>query len=177
MSKETQETIQTLFTPLIRSLGPNHPKILDIVENHPDGSEDLVFRVLAILTDKGKLPAALTALIKRLASEKELSPRFMMPIIAEFDKAEITKNLPRILSMLDGKQPGKDVIRSVFQSIVTTPPQSFGSMSTNVPRVRQSELLTPVELLVLLHLSEKEIGLKQTIEGRLSKMELLAIAY
>jgi hypothetical protein len=32
--------------------------------------------------------------------------------------------------------------------------------------VRQSELLTPAELMVLLHESEKEIGLKSAIEGR-----------
>jgi symplekin len=34
-----------------------------------------------------------------------------------------------------------------------------------LPRVRQSELLTPAELMVLLHEAEKEIGLKSAIEG------------
>lgn len=48
---------------------------------------------------------------------------------------------------------------------MTTPPQTFGSVTSNLPRVRQSELLTPAELMVLLHDSEKEIGLKSAIEG------------
>lgn len=34
-----------------------------------------------------------------------------------------------------------------------------------MPRVRQSELLTPTELMVLLHDSENVIGLKSAIEG------------
>jgi len=54
----------------------------------------------------------------------------------------------------------------VFSSIVTTPPQTFGSVTSNLPRVRQSELLTPAELMVLLHYSEKEIGVKSAMEGK-----------
>jgi symplekin len=56
----------------------------------------------------------------------------------------------------------------VFSSIVTTPPQTFGSVTSNLPRVRQSELLTPAELMVLLHYSEKEIGVKSAMEGKSS---------
>ena len=54
----------------------------------------------------------------------------------------------------------------MFSSIVTTPPQTFGSVTSNLPRVRQSELLTPAELMVLLHYSEKEIGVKSAMEGK-----------
>ena len=60
------------------------------------------------------------------------------------------------------------MVKSVFSSVVTTPPQTFGSVTSNQPRVRQSELLTPAELMVLLHESEKEIGLKSAIEGAYS---------
>lgn len=73
--------------------------------------------------------------------------------------------LPRIVSLLNGQQEPKNLVRSVFSSVVTTPPQTFGSVTSNLPRVRQSELLTPAELMVLLHESEKEIGLKSAIEG------------
>ena len=69
--------------------------------------------------------------------------------------------------MLNGTPEPNRVVRSVFGSIVTTPPQSFGTVTSNVPRVRQSELFTPAELMVVLHEKEKEIGLKSTIEGRL----------
>lgn len=67
--------------------------------------------------------------------------------------------------MLNGTPEPNKVVRSVFSSIVTTPPQSFGTITSNVPRVRQSELFTPAELMVVLHEKEKEIGLKSTIEG------------
>ena len=80
-------------------------------------------------------------------------------------QADILRHLPRIVSILNGKPEPKNLVRSVFSSVVTAPPQGFGSVSSNLPRVRQSELLTPAELMVLLHESEKEIGLKAAIEG------------
>lgn len=82
-----------------------------------------------------------------------------------YSKPDILKYLPRIVSILNGQQEPKNLVRSVFSSVVTTPPQTFGSVSSNLPRVRQSELLTPAELMVLLHEAEKEIGLKSAIEG------------
>jgi symplekin len=89
------------------------------------------------------------------------SPDFLM-------QAEIVKNLPRVVATLaDGAQESKNLVRSVFTSIVQTPSQTFGTVTSNLPRVRQSELLTPAELMVLLHESEKEVGLKPTIDGQL----------
>ena len=82
-----------------------------------------------------------------------------------FWQADILRHLPRIVSMLNGTSESNKLVRSVFSSIVTTPPQSFGTVTSNVPRVRQSELFTPAELMVVLHEKEKEIGLKSTIEG------------
>ena len=81
------------------------------------------------------------------------------------EQADIMKHLPRIVSTLNGTAEAKQLVKSVFESIVTTPPQTFGIITSNLPRVRQSELLTPAELMVLLHESEKEIGLKSAIEG------------
>lgn len=86
-------------------------------------------------------------------------------ILSGFWQADILRHLPRIVSMLNGTPEPNKVVRSVFSSIVTTPPQSFGTVTSNVPRVRQSELFTPAELMVVLHEKEKEIGLKSTIEG------------
>lgn len=67
--------------------------------------------------------------------------------------------------MLDGTLEKKALVRSVFSSIVATPAQAFGTITSNLPRVRQSELLTPAELMVILHDPGKEIGLKSSIEG------------
>lgn len=44
-------------------------------------------------------------------------------------------------------------------------PHTFGTISTNMPRLQQNELLTPVELLVTLHHQEKDLGIKLTREG------------
>ena len=83
-------------------------------------------------------------------------------------QTDIMRHLPRIVSSLNNQSETKSLVRSVFSSIVTTPPQTFGSVTSNLPRVRQSELLTPAELMVLLHESEKEIGLKSAMEGELN---------
>ena len=83
-------------------------------------------------------------------------------------QTDIMRHLPRIVSSLNNQSETKNLVRSVFSSIVTTPPQTFGSVTSNLPRVRQSELLTPAELMVLLHESEKEIGLKSAMEGELN---------
>ncbi|KAF4593096.1 hypothetical protein EYR38_008806 [Pleurotus pulmonarius] len=149
MDVTVQKAIQELITALIRSLG----------------AESLALRVLTIFTEHGRPSAQLVALVKGLISERDLDARFLIPIIAEMDKADIMRYLPRIVSILNGEAEPKNLVRSVFSSVVTTPPQTFGSVTSNLPRVRQSELLTPAELMVLLHDSEKEIGLKSAIEA------------
>lgn len=131
----------------------------------PPGAETLALRILNIFTEQGRPNAQLVALVRGLISERDLDARFLIPIIAEMDKPDIVKHLPRIVSILNGTQEMKELVRSVFGAIVTTPPQTFGSVTSNLPRVRQSELLTPAELMVLLHDTEKEIGIKSAIEG------------
>ncbi|KAI0305811.1 Symplekin tight junction protein C terminal-domain-containing protein [Multifurca ochricompacta] len=138
MDTSVQEAIQDLITALIRSLGPGHGKLLTLMRTFPPGAETL-------------------ALLRGLIAERDLDARFLIPIIAEMDKPDIMKHLPRIET--------KELVRSVFGSVVTTPPQTFGSVTSNLPRVRQSELLTPAELMVLLHDTEKEIGIKSAIEA------------
>ncbi|CAL1714714.1 unnamed protein product [Somion occarium] len=165
MEETVQETIQRLITPLIRALGPSHGKLLTLLRTFPPGADSLALRVLTIFTEHGRPSGQLVALVKALMSERDLDPRFLIPIIAEMDKPDILRHLPRIVSILNGKPEPKALVRSVFESIVTTPPQSFGSVSSNLPRVRQSELLTPAELMVLLHKSESEIGLKAAMEA------------
>ena len=186
MDRTVQEAIQDLITALIRSLGPNHGKLLTLMRQCPPGSESLALRILTIFTEHGRASAQLVALVKALINERDLDARFLIPIIAEMDKVgfcclqlsqlqvmllpqtDIMRHLPRIVSSLNNQSETKNLVRSVFSSIVTTPPQTFGSVTSNLPRVRQSELLTPAELMVLLHESEKEIGLKSAMEGELN---------
>ncbi|TFK32777.1 Symplekin tight junction protein C terminal-domain-containing protein [Crucibulum laeve] len=165
MDVTVQEAIQELLTPLIRSLGSSHGKLLTLMRTFPPGAESLALRVLTIFTEHGRPSGQLVALVKALINERDLDARFLIPIIAEMDKADIMRHLPRIVSMLNGQPEQKNVVRSVFSSIVTTPPQTFGSVTSNQPRDRQSGLLNPADLMVLLHKSEKEIGLKSAIEA------------
>ncbi|CDO73286.1 hypothetical protein BN946_scf185008.g48 [Trametes cinnabarina] len=165
MDVSVQETIQKLITPLIRALGATHGKLLTLLRTFPPGAESLALRVLTILTEHGRPSAQLVALVKSLVNERDLNARFLIPIIAEMDKADILRHLPRIVSILNGTPEPKNLVRSVFSSIVQVPPETFGKVTSNLPRVRQSELLTPGELMVLLHQSEKEIGLKSAIEA------------
>ncbi|KAL4063109.1 Symplekin tight junction protein C terminal-domain-containing protein [Scleroderma yunnanense] len=165
MEVTVQEAIQDLITALIKSLGSNNGKLLTLMRTCPPGAESLALRVLTIFTEHGRPSAQLVALVKGLISERDLDARFLIPIIAEMDKADIMRHLPRVVSILNGQPEPKNLVRSVFSSVVTTPPQTFGSVTSNLPRVRQSELLTPAELMVLLHEAEKEIGLKSAIEA------------
>lgn len=195
MDISVQEAIQDLITALIKSLGPNHSRLSNLLRNFPAGAESLILRVITIFTENGRPSPPLVSLVKALVIERELDARFLIPIIAEMDKvryprcfstyhymltqyqADIIRHLPRIVSMLDGTPENKQLVKSVFESIVTTPPQTFGSVTSNLPRVRQSELLTPAELMVLLHEYEKEIGLKSTIEGLFFVQQLTCIEY
>ncbi|KAI0322800.1 Symplekin tight junction protein C terminal-domain-containing protein [Amylostereum chailletii] len=175
MDVSVQEAIQDLITALVRSLGSSNGKLLTILRTFPPGADTLALRVLNIFTDQSRPSAQLLALVKGLVAERDVDARFLIPIIAEMDKQDIMRHLPRIVSILDGKAERKALVRSVFGAIVTTPPQGFGSVSSNMPRVRQSELLTPSELMVLLHASEKEIGqeaAKEAIEICLSMTDV-----
>ncbi|KAJ7449602.1 Symplekin tight junction protein C terminal-domain-containing protein [Mycena latifolia] len=165
MDITVQEAIQKLITALIRSLGSSHGKLLTLMRTCPPGAESLALRVLTIFTEHGRPSTQLVALVKGLINERDLDARFLIPIIAEMDKPDIIRHLPRIVSILNGEAEPKNLVRSVFSSIVTTPPQTFGSVTSNLPRVRQSELLTPAELMVLLHDAEKEIGLQSAKEA------------
>jgi symplekin len=69
--------------------------------------------------------------------------------------------LPRVVALLDNTPQQKAAIRSIFLSIIA-PPAHFSSI--NSLRTR-NDSLSPVELMVFLHKHDKEIGIKQTIEG------------
>ncbi|TFY73084.1 hypothetical protein EWM64_g10928, partial [Hericium alpestre] len=102
MDVSVQEAIQELITALIRSLGPTHGKLLTLLRTFPPGADTLALRVLNIFTEHGRPPAQLVALVKALVAERDLDARFLIPIIAEMDKADILRHLPKIVSMLNG---------------------------------------------------------------------------
>jgi symplekin len=86
MDKTVQEAIQDLITPLIRSLGSSHSKLLTLMRHCAPGSESLVLRILTIFTEHGRPSVQLVALVKSLIIERDLDARFLIPVIAEMDK-------------------------------------------------------------------------------------------
>ncbi|KIY64034.1 hypothetical protein CYLTODRAFT_402460 [Cylindrobasidium torrendii FP15055 ss-10] len=166
MDVSVQEGLQELLTPLISSLRSSDGKLLTLLRNCPVGAESLALKVLNIFftAADGRPSQQLVVLAKSLIRERDLDARFLIPIIAEMDKADIIRHLPRIVSILDGKPENKALVKGVFSSVVTVPPDA-GSSSSNMPRLRRQDMLTPAELMLLLHDSEKEIGIKQTMEA------------
>ncbi len=105
MDVTVQEAIQDLLTPLIRSLGSSHTKLLTLMRQCPPGAETLALRVLTIFTEHGRPSPQLVGLVKSLINERDLDARFLIPIIAEMDKASVNlvgtwTNLTRLFSSL-----------------------------------------------------------------------------
>ena len=84
MEGPVQDAVESLFTPLIQSLGAS-AKLLEVLRSFPPGSDRLALRVLTILSAEGASPM-LVSLVKELLTERELDPRFIIPIIGELDK-------------------------------------------------------------------------------------------
>lgn len=102
MDITVQEAVQSLITALIRSLGPNHGKLLTLMRTCPPGAESLALRVLTIFTEHGRASAQLVALVKGLVSERDLDARFLIPIIAEMDKVR------------ENDQPGRSISNNLY---------------------------------------------------------------
>lgn len=78
------DAVESLLTPLIQSLGPT-AKLIDVLRHFPEGAERLALRVVQILSAEGASTTVVN-LVKGLMSERELDPRFIIPIIGELDK-------------------------------------------------------------------------------------------
>ncbi|PWN40838.1 hypothetical protein IE81DRAFT_316026 [Ceraceosorus guamensis] len=167
MSSAAQKGVQLHITNLVKSLGSGNAKLMDRIRNFPQGAQDLALAAIATLMEKGSRPAKLVALVKKLVEEREdVSPRFLVPIMPDLSKDEIKKFLPRVVTLLNtGQASDRALLKSVFTSVVVAPAAGFGSVSSNLPRVKAGSLLNPVELMGLLSRSEQEIGIKATVEA------------
>ena len=135
------EQVETLLTPLIQSLGATS-RLLEVLRHFPEGADKLALRVVTTLSAGGASPV-LVKLVKGLIGERELDPRFIIPIIGELDKAEIEKQVPRIVSLLGTSDSARDTVRTAFAAAL--------------------QKLTPADLLVSLH--NETSGRKATIDA------------
>ncbi len=78
--------------------------------------------------------------------------------------------LPKILDLLDGTEAPRKIVRQVFVDLNSpkTIPGSEGTAETVKPA-----LISPVELMIVLHTLEDTIGLKRAVEGMILIMRFL----
>jgi symplekin len=84
MQPDIQDALESLLTPLIQSLGPTR-ELLDQLSRFPPGAEKLALKVLYILSGAGSSPV-LVNVVKSLMAERDLNPKFVIPIIGQLDK-------------------------------------------------------------------------------------------
>jgi hypothetical protein len=63
--------------------------LLAILRHFPPGAEKLALRIMTILAPEGNASPGLVATIKGLLSERQLDPRFTIPIAGEMDKVSL----------------------------------------------------------------------------------------
>ncbi|KAM0787454.1 hypothetical protein ACM66B_003533 [Microbotryomycetes sp. NB124-2] len=158
-----QEALRTLIIPLIRSLGLQHPKVLEIIGTWPDGSDELVLRILVELGDKPRQAKNIIDLLQQVADRKDNLPAQIYSwIIADCDKPSVLRYLPKIVSTLNNTPEKRNAMRSTFLAVTAPPSVKTGVTVRNKTR---DDSVTPLELMTLLHQRDKEIGVKQTIEA------------
>ena len=81
-----QDALRTLIVPLVKTLGPSNPKLLQLLGSFPAEAETLALQILIILTDTARPTPAIVSIVKGLLSERNLNPKFLLLIIAEMDK-------------------------------------------------------------------------------------------
>jgi symplekin len=91
MQPDVQDALESLLTPLIQSLGPTR-ELLDQLARFPPGAEKLALKVLYILSGAGSSPV-LVNVVKTLMAERDLNPKFVIPIIGQLDKVSTHRSL------------------------------------------------------------------------------------
>lgn len=137
LAPSVQKSVETMLIPLIRSLGPTK-KLLDILRHFPAGAERLAFRVVTVLSAEGS-GQLLAPVVRQLMGERQVDPRFVIPIINVLDKGEIEVQIPRIVALLDAPE-AEDEVRGAFAAAL--------------------QKMTPADLLVVLH--NERAGLNAT---------------
>lgn len=79
------EAIESLFTPLVQSLGPTQ-RLLEVIRNFPPGADKLALKVIGVLSSE-RGGAVVGEVVKGLLRTREdLDVAFVIPIIGELDK-------------------------------------------------------------------------------------------
>ncbi|ORX54640.1 hypothetical protein BCR36DRAFT_282231, partial [Piromyces finnis] len=171
-----QRVIRIQIQPLIKSIGLNSPKLLEVIRNFKSGADALAIRVLFILTEKcTKTTPELVSMVKDMFNSRELNPKFLVPIFGALTKSEVSEYLPKLIHILNDTESQRKHVKDVILQIVDP--------TSRNPQATQKPTMTPQELLVLLHNMESNVGLKRCSEAtqicfslpQIFKQEVLAV--
>ncbi|ORY07315.1 hypothetical protein K493DRAFT_310239 [Basidiobolus meristosporus CBS 931.73] len=157
-SENVRKVIRQEIYPLIKSIGMNSTKLLNILRNFHEGGETLVLRILVILTDKAKPSPQLVNTVKSIYTQRELDARFLIPIMPGLEKEEAFRFLPNIICLLNNTESERKVVKEVMSKLISTSGDGEGAGSGR-------SQISPSELLVALHNMEDTIGLKRAVEA------------
>ncbi|KAI3625192.1 hypothetical protein CBS9595_000553 [Malassezia furfur] len=145
-----QAAMNKHITPVARAVGPNNTALLDVLRHAPRGADPLVHAMVRILIDKGHT-RALASLVLYLVEERELPIELLLPLLPELAREDALRALPRVVGVLrDPSDEHKAAISTLFRTLVAPAPPA-------------TAVLTPVDLLVLLHVDGEAIGLKAAV--------------
>ena len=88
MSSDNRSSLEKHIAPLVSSMGPSNPKLQSLLRNFPAGADSLALSVFRVLSEKGRSPA-LVALVKGLVAERNVDPRFLVPIMPDLNKVSV----------------------------------------------------------------------------------------
>lgn len=151
-----QQALQSQVAPVARSIGPNSTAFLEVLREFAESARTLVDSIVRILTDKGHT-RALAQLIVELVETHAYDTHLLLPVMPELESEDVIRVLPRVVQLLGTNTPeDRTAVQNLFQALVAPALHP----ETGAPA---TAALSPVDLMVLLHVHEEEIGLKPAV--------------
>lgn len=135
---EAKRSILRLLEGPIRHMGMESPQLLKLVETCPKGGETLITRIIHILTEKAPPSEALVCRVRELYNRRVSDVRFLIPVLTGLSKKEVIAVLPKLIKL------NPHVVKEVFNRL------------WGVTLDTGASPLTPVDLLVALHLIDND---------------------
>lgn len=135
---EAKRSILRLLEGPIRHMGMESPQLLKLVETCPKGGETLITRIIHILTEKAPPSEALVCRVRELYNRRVSDVRFLIPVLTGLSKKEVIAVLPKLIKL------NPHVVKEVFNRL------------WGVTLDTGASPLTPVDLLVALHLIDSD---------------------
>ncbi|KAG0227402.1 hypothetical protein BGW41_003838, partial [Actinomortierella wolfii] len=189
-----QRVVRQKIVPLIKWVKSDSAKLLTLIREFPAGAENLILRIIHIMTEAGRPSRSLVLAVQETVVSHDLNARFIVPIVSGMQKDEVIACLPRIVNLLKGgAERDRKMVEDVFLSLLagskgrpaaTTQQGAPGQQQQQLQRSGAAgsapggssgqggastnqfgPLLTPSELLVELHKIENVVGWKIACEA------------